>query len=644
MTANLQPDRVTTLRSASGAAGLLVMAVGSLVLIGWTVDVPRLKSIFPSLVPMNPATALAFILAGASLGLLGMKQAGPRARRFGKACAFIVALVGLIKLGGYLFGLEIGFDQVLFREKLGAQGFYPNRMAPNTALNFFLLGSALLLLDLQTPRRGRRPAQYLTLLATLVSLLALTGYAYGLKPLYGFSSYIPMALNTALGFAVLCAGVLFARPDQGWMAVITSDNAGGMLARRLLPAVIGIPMILGWLRLAGERAGLYGTEFGVSLTALMSIILLAIVVWWSSAALNRTDAERKRAEEERDRYYHLSPDMFCIAGFDGYFKQLNPAWETTLGWTVAELCSKPYLEFVHPEDRTPTTTEARNLSGGRATLTFENRYRCQDGSYKWLQWNAIPHSDRQLIYAAARDITDRKQDEESLKNYAAQLESVNKELEAFSYSVSHDLRAPLRHIDGYSQILLEDCSDKLDQEGRKYLRQVREASQQMARLIDDLLNLSRLTRAEIRRGTVDLSRMADAAAAELKNTQPDRMVEFVIEDGLITEGDARLLRVVLDNLLGNAWKYTGKRSDARIEFGRTNHENRATYFVRDNGAGFEMAYVHKLFGAFQRLHSVSEFPGTGIGLATVQRIVHRHGGQVWAAGAVDQGATFYFTL
>ncbi|MGB7542146.1 MAG: ATP-binding protein, partial [Burkholderiales bacterium] len=219
-----------------------------------------------------------------------------------------------------------------------------------------------------------------------------------------------------------------------------------------------------------------------------------------------------------------------------------------------------------------------------------------------------------------------------------------KELEAFSYSVSHDLRAPLRHIDGFGQILLEDYAGKLDDEGRRHLQRVREASQRMAQLIDDLLNLSGITRAEMRRETVDLSRMAEMAAEALRKTDPQRAAEIVIEKGLTAEADERLLRVALDNLLGNAWKYAGKRPRARIEVGRTDRDGKTAYFVRDNGAGFDMAYAHKLFGAFQRLHSVSEFPGTGIGLATVQRIIHRHGGQIWAESAVDKGATFYFTL
>ncbi len=225
-----------------------------------------------------------------------------------------------------------------------------------------------------------------------------------------------------------------------------------------------------------------------------------------------------------------------------------------------------------------------------------------------------------------------------------ELAALNKELAAFAYSVSHDLRAPLRGIDGFSQALLEDYADKLDAEGQDYLRRVRAASQRMGQLIDDLLKLSRVTRAQVRRETVDLSSLAQVVAAELEQREPERQVEFVIGEGLITKGDARLLRVMLENLLGNAWKFTAKHPRTRIEFRVTQHKGESAYFVRDDGVGFDMAYADKLFGAFQRLHSADEFEGTGIGLATVQRIIHRHGGRVWAEGAEEQGATFYFTL
>jgi signal transduction histidine kinase len=226
----------------------------------------------------------------------------------------------------------------------------------------------------------------------------------------------------------------------------------------------------------------------------------------------------------------------------------------------------------------------------------------------------------------------------------AELTAVNKELEAFAYSVSHDLRAPLRTLDGFSQALLEDYADRLDADGRDYCVRLRAASQRMGQLIDDLLQLSRLTRAEMRREAVDLSAVARAIAAEMRQRDPERQVDVVVADDAVAKGDARLLRVVLENLVGNAWKFTSKHPQARIEFGVTRRDGEQVYYVRDDGAGFDMTYADKLFGAFQRLHSASEFGGTGIGLATVQRVVHRHGGRVWAEGAVGQGATFYFTL
>jgi light-regulated signal transduction histidine kinase (bacteriophytochrome) len=234
------------------------------------------------------------------------------------------------------------------------------------------------------------------------------------------------------------------------------------------------------------------------------------------------------------------------------------------------------------------------------------------------------------------DVTDTKARKE--------LELVNKELEAFSYSVSHDLRAPLRSIDGFSQALLEDYEDKLEAQGKDYLGRVRAASQRMSQLIDDLLNLSRVTRAEVRYEKVNLSALAKAIAAELRETQPERRVEFVIGEDITAHGDSHLLRVLLENLLSNAWKFTSKHPRARIEFGAIQLEGRSLYFVRDDGAGFDMDYANKLFTPFQRLHTETEFPGTGIGLATVQRIIRRHGGTIWAEGEVEKGATFYFTL
>ena len=234
--------------------------------------------------------------------------------------------------------------------------------------------------------------------------------------------------------------------------------------------------------------------------------------------------------------------------------------------------------------------------------------------------------------------------EQRVQERTTELAAANKELEAFSYSVSHDLRAPLRSLDGFSRILLEEYSPALDAQGQEHLQRIRHASQRMGQLIDNLLHLARITRAELRRASVDLTALARDILAELQAAEPERQVEVSLAAGLTVHGDARLLRVALTNLLGNAWKFTGKQAQARIEFGVLQAHGERAYYVRDNGAGFDMAYAQKLFGAFQRLHTESEFPGTGIGLAIVQRVILRHGGRLWAESAVGAGAAFFFTL
>jgi light-regulated signal transduction histidine kinase (bacteriophytochrome) len=231
-----------------------------------------------------------------------------------------------------------------------------------------------------------------------------------------------------------------------------------------------------------------------------------------------------------------------------------------------------------------------------------------------------------------------------VRKRTAELETANKELEAFSYSVSHDLRAPVRAVEGFTQSLLQDHAAELSEPAKDLLQRVEAACVHMGQLIEDLLNLARVARTEMRRENVDLSAMANESLAELQRNAPQRRVNVRVAEGLVAHCDPRLLRAALENLLGNAWKFTSKQPDATLEFGMETSGDQNVFFVRDNGAGFDMEYAAKLFGAFQRLHSTSEFPGTGVGLATVQRILHRHGGRIWAEGKVGQGATFRFVL
>ncbi|HMG55086.1 MAG TPA: ATP-binding protein [Kofleriaceae bacterium] len=314
-----------------------------------------------------------------------------------------------------------------------------------------------------------------------------------------------------------------------------------------------------------------------------------------------------------------------------------------LGHSREELMSRPSLALVHPDDQAATAAACQALIPGGATINFENRCRCKDGSYRWLSW-ASGMDASGLVYSMARDVTEARRSLEAMIRAQDAAENVNRELESFSSSVAHDLRAPLRSIHGFSEALLEDYADKLDATGRKYLAFIREAAKHMAHLIDDLLGLSQVAGSEMHCEAVDLSSSARAVIARLRATQPARSVDVRIEDGLQGRGDPRLLAIMLDNLLGNAWKFTGRCAQARIEFGAVAGDGPPVYFVRDNGAGFDMKLSSRLFCAFQRLHTAAEFEGTGIGLATVHRIVSRHGGRVWAEGEVGRGASFYFTL
>ncbi len=302
---------------------------------------------------------------------------------------------------------------------------------------------------------------------------------------------------------------------------------------------------------------------------------------------------------------------------------------------------------------------ARALEKGETTTEEEVEIECFDGTHKIILDSAVPlrKSDGSIVGAITinQDITELKQTEKELRRHrehleamvgerTAELKAVNQELESFSYSVSHDLRAPLHSIDGFSRALLQDYPDKLDEQGKHYLQRLGSNVQKMGELIDDLLKLSRITRSDMKLEIVNLSTLAQSIATELQKTRPERQVEFVITPGLSAKGDEHLLRLLLENLIDNAWKYTGKHQQARIEFGSSQADGKQVFLVRDDGAGFDMTYADKLFAPFQRLHSDSEFPGIGIGLATAQRIINRHGGRIWAEGEIEKGATFYFTL
>jgi PAS domain S-box-containing protein len=1079
---------------------MIVIVVGFLVLVGWLLDISVLKSILPGLATMKANTALAFMLGGLSLWLAHPRTENQRIELIAKGCAAFTVLLGLLTLVEYVSGWDLGIDQLLFKDTLTPENLYPGRMSPVTALNFCLLGFSLCLLD---RHQYRWPVEGFSIIAILISMLALSGYAYGVSSLYHFLPYSPTAIHTALTFSILGLGILLARPERGMMKLFSSDTLGGVLARRLVPAALVLPFLLGWLLLTGQRMGLYDSTFRLALYTSSMVIVFTILILWNASLLQKADLIRQQTQaalsESKEReatILYTALDAVITIDHQGRIQEFNPAAQKIFGYNRTEVLGKEMSQFIIPPSLreqhrrrlkkylatgegpvlgkrlevkamradgtefpveltiTPITggeqpsftgflrdiTERKRMEETRAELSaivessddaiigktldgiitswnegarkiydytadevvghpisilippdlknelpdilnrlrrgesinhFETTRLRKDGQrltvsltvspirdsmgniegastiarditarklaeetlYKnavrtqalaelsralaavhldyqavldatarsitefigdacairlvsdneqWLELASLYHPDEKtlsylrmmletnplrtdeglggqvlrsgqpvllptipperlkaivppaaspilehmsihsllvvplraqgkvigtltltrdepdhpyspedqaflqdladraalsivnarlyvamqelndeleqrvikrtaqlqeseekfskaflaspaavsiaslpegryinvnealakltgyskegllghtsaelgLVDATARekimdaihtqgfahnveiqihtkskqvadvltsieqmelggqpcllsvnfDITDRKRSEVELQKAKLELEAANKELEAFSYSVSHDLRAPLRSIDGYSQALLEDYGELLPVEGHNFLKRVRSSTRHMAELIDDLLKLSQVTRSHIQEVPVDLTRLAESILAELQRTNPERKVRFRVAPDLYARGDLHLLRIVLENLLNNAWKYTSKQEQAEIEFGSKQEAGQTIYFVRDNGAGFDMTYADKLFGAFQRLHTTTEFPGTGIGLATVQRIIHKHGGRIWAESIVGQGATFYFTL
>jgi PAS domain S-box-containing protein len=366
------------------------------------------------------------------------------------------------------------------------------------------------------------------------------------------------------------------------------------------------------------------------------------------AAKTRAEAERAKTEA----IISAIGDGLSIQDREFRIVYQNKRHRAVMGEHVDEKCFKAYWGNDQECEGCPMVKTFRD--GG---VHLEEREIPCDGGLRYFEITTSPLRDASGEVTAGieilRDVTERKQAENEVRRLNVELErrvlertaelaAANKELEAFAYSVSHDLRAPLRSMDGFSQALLEDYDERLDDQGRDYLRRIRAATQRMGRLIDDLLRLSRVSRSELSREPVDLSALARTIAGEFRSALPGREIKLSVQDGLAAAGDPRLIRTVLENLLGNAWKFSAGRNPAVIEVGLARDVGEPAFFVRDNGVGFDMAYAGKLFAPFQRLHAAYE--GTGIGLSIVQRIVHRHGGRVWARGTPERGATFYFTL
>jgi PAS domain S-box-containing protein len=476
-------------------------------------------------------------------------------------------------------------------------------------------------------------------------------------------SQFPMPRNTKI-FAPTFTGERIVRLDDvtrdgnfGQNAPYHGMPAGHLPVRSYLavPVISRTGEVLGGLFFGHEKPGVF-TESAEKLVA--GLAPQAAIAIDNARLFDTANFSRNRLQSQLNFTDALTKSLGeGIAAFDQNRKVIfvNPATTRLLGWSHSELMGKDLSEVFPLKENTALWDKVLHQ---KRIVEGESIFIRKDGTSFPASYLAAPFVEKESVQGVVitiRDITETRRIQDELQRSREELEqrvvertvnltAANQELEAFSYSVSHDLRSPLRSIDGFSQALLEDYADKLDAEGQDSLQRIRAASQKMGRIIDDLLNLSKLTRTQMRTERIHISEMVQKILDEFQSSDKSRQVETVVQGNLLATGDSSLIRIALENLLSNAWKFTGKQEKARIVFGAERINGEKIYFVEDNGAGFNMQYGSKLFGAFQRLHQAHEFSGTGIGLATVRRIIHRHGGRIWAESEVDRGAKFFFTL
>ena len=614
-----------------------------IVLLGWYLDILTLKSVLPGLATMKVNTAVCFVLSGLSL-LLYADQTVKRVIDLKHAFAALVALVGALTLCEYLFGWDIGIDEFLYKETSAIGGsFAPGRMAFITALNFLLIGSSLLLLDRS---KFFRMSEVFLLIVAFNSLLALIGYAYGIQSLYGIYFYSSIALHTAVLFPILVVGTLCLHPERGLMGIVTSDTMGGVVVRRLLPAAILVPLLMGWLRLIGERAGAYSTEFGLALFALSNIIVFTILIVWSGRHLHQLDVERKRAGEELRESYLLSESLLQNLPFgvdivdeQGNILFMNKTMMTALGGNgVGSRCWTLYKDDKRQCRDCPLKTgveldeikslETHDVFGGKVYLVSHV---------------GMIFKGRKTVLEVFADITERKQAEEKIQRTLEDLERSNKELEQFAYVASHDLQEPLRMVSSFTQMLERRYKDKLDADASDFIGFAVDGANRMQVLINDLLMYSRVgTRGKPFEPT-DMNEVLGQAIVNLRVAIEESHTMITNDELPTVRADATQIVQLFQNLLSNSIKFRGNNTPL-VHVSFTEKSDEWVFSVKDNGIGIAPAYHERIFVIFRRLQTKEEYPGTGIGLAICKKIVERHGGKIWVESELGKGSTFYFTI
>lgn len=660
------PNLLSGMRSAARFAATLVMAIAMLVLIGWILDIEAFRSVIPGLTAMNPGgSALAFLLAGGSLWSQAGTKCSARDLRLARAMAILVVVISSLRLTLYTFGLEWGPDQWLFRAKLDMYQ-PPNRMAPNTAMGLLLVGVALLVIDLEQ-RRGFRPAQWLALLAGLVSLFALIGYVCNVAMLIGIQTFIPMALNSAITLALLATGLLLARPDRGLMAVVSHSETGGVMARKLLPASILAPAVLAWLASVGQQVEFFGPSFGVSLFVVSTIVLFTTLIWWNASSLNRIDAERTLAQRDLGRksailesVLNSMGDGVVVADRKGRFLIFNPVAERILGlgatdtspeqWTDQYGLFSPDTGAPLKPDEIPLVRAIHGESTDQHELLIKNPQIPEGITISVTGRPLKGEEGAEGGVVVFQDTTQRRRAAEAIRKARDEADAANRAKSEFLANMSHEIRTPMNAIIGMTELVL-DC--ELEETQRAYLKIVRDSAESLLSLINDILDFSKIEagKLELDHTQFQLRDMLGDTMKTLSVRARGKDVELAcrvaseVPEHLL--GDPHRLRQVVTNLVGNALKFT-ERGEVVLDVSLeelTDADVRIHFAVRDTGIGIPADKLHLLFSAFSQVDASTtrRYGGTGLGLAITARLVPLMHGRTWVESTPGKGSTFHFT-